>query len=290
MKPRKLILSRKGFDSKAGGCPSPIFPDGTMYSLPIPSPRASIAYGDLRHGDIHIGQVVEDLTRRHLTARDGAHLGPDVRPEAYPRQEGWRGLCDQVASAQGHLENQGVGVGDVFLFFGLFRRVEERDTGWRFVRSSPPVHTLWGWHQIEQVCKVDGIRNAPNFKWAFYYDCLDQEFDRGCTLYVASQGLDLGDSLTAAGAGVFPRFDKRLVLTKPGGSVSQWRLPRWFYPDSDRAPLTYHTHDLWQHDDDYAYVQRRGPGQEFVLDLRQYPEACGWISDFVCALGAKRVA
>lgn len=31
MKPRRLILSRKGLDSKYGGCPSPIFPDGTMY-------------------------------------------------------------------------------------------------------------------------------------------------------------------------------------------------------------------------------------------------------------------
>src|ERR1035441_4619606 len=30
----KLILSRKGFDSSAGGKPSPIFPDGTMISLP----------------------------------------------------------------------------------------------------------------------------------------------------------------------------------------------------------------------------------------------------------------
>jgi len=33
----KIILSRKGFDSEAGGYPSPILPDGTMLSLPIPS-------------------------------------------------------------------------------------------------------------------------------------------------------------------------------------------------------------------------------------------------------------
>ena len=63
MKPRKLILSIKGFDTKAGGCPRPIFPDDTMYSLHIPSPGATIAYGDLCHCAINIGQVVEDLTR-----------------------------------------------------------------------------------------------------------------------------------------------------------------------------------------------------------------------------------
>jgi len=35
----KLILSRKGFDSTYGGYPSPILPDGTLLSLPIPNRR-----------------------------------------------------------------------------------------------------------------------------------------------------------------------------------------------------------------------------------------------------------
>ncbi|WP_454862743.1 Nmad3 family putative nucleotide modification protein [Pseudomonas hormoni] len=29
----QIILSRKGFDSAAGGCPSPILPDGRLFSL-----------------------------------------------------------------------------------------------------------------------------------------------------------------------------------------------------------------------------------------------------------------
>ena len=33
----RVILSRKGFDSQYGGMPSPILPDGTLLSLPIPS-------------------------------------------------------------------------------------------------------------------------------------------------------------------------------------------------------------------------------------------------------------
>ena len=40
----RLILSRKGFDSANGGCPSPIFPDGSMLSLPIPSRSAPHRY------------------------------------------------------------------------------------------------------------------------------------------------------------------------------------------------------------------------------------------------------
>jgi len=37
----KIILSRKGFDSSYGGCPSPILPDGTLLSLPIPEMKFS---------------------------------------------------------------------------------------------------------------------------------------------------------------------------------------------------------------------------------------------------------
>ena len=37
LKPKKLILSHKVFDSSSAGCPNPIFPDGTTLWLPIPS-------------------------------------------------------------------------------------------------------------------------------------------------------------------------------------------------------------------------------------------------------------
>ena len=32
----KIIISRKGFDSGSGGFPSPIMPDGTLLTTPIP--------------------------------------------------------------------------------------------------------------------------------------------------------------------------------------------------------------------------------------------------------------
>ena len=43
----KIILSRKGFDSGSGGCPSPILPDGRLISLPIPVEGERLSYGDL---------------------------------------------------------------------------------------------------------------------------------------------------------------------------------------------------------------------------------------------------
>jgi hypothetical protein len=45
----KIILSRKGFDSAAGGYANPILPDGTLLSLPIPDDTASTHFSDLRN-------------------------------------------------------------------------------------------------------------------------------------------------------------------------------------------------------------------------------------------------
>lgn len=104
--------------------------------------------------------------------------------------------------------------------------------------------------------------------------------------------LDLGNDDAprgVAGWRVFHKFDQRLVLTDPNGAgVSQWRLPRWFYPEGNKPPLTYHGNvpERWRHDADYAYLRSVGRGQEFVLDLDHYPEAVGWLADLVSSLGS----
>ena len=87
---------------------------------------------------------------------------------------------------------------------------------------------------------------------------------------------------------MFPEFDRRLVLTDPNGTgISQWRLPRWFYPDDNKPPSTYHSNRRrWRRDADHAYLRSVGRGQEFVLDLAHYPEAVGWLSDLVSSFGS----
>ena len=87
---------------------------------------------------------------------------------------------------------------------------------------------------------------------------------------------------------MFPKFDQQLILTDPNGrGISQWRLPRWFYPDDQQPPLTYHP-DLrhWQHDANHAYLRSVGREQEFVLNLAHYPEEVGWLTDLVGKLGS----
>ena len=57
----KVILSRKGFDSQYGGMPSPILPDGTMLSLPIPSKDDNIKYSDLNWNGKSYYDLIHEL-------------------------------------------------------------------------------------------------------------------------------------------------------------------------------------------------------------------------------------
>ena len=209
MQPKRLILSRKGFDSASGGCPSPIFPDGSIFSLPIPSDD-NVAFAELQHGSIDIGAVVADLTKGRYGPDSTAHFDPDLNFEAYRQRrsrdswEDWRGMLGQASAAESHLTNQGVGTGDLFLFFGLYRRVERTTRGWRFIPSAPEQHILWGWLQIEEKYRtVDlGDGELPDeLGWALYHPHLYHLYGGNNTVYVAAEKLDLGSARAPGAAG-----------------------------------------------------------------------------------------
>ncbi len=164
----KLILSRKGFDSSAGGCPSPVFPDSSFYTLPIPDPRSRIAYKDINHQGINVGKLVSGLTGNRRGGTRKAHLDPDLIADVYSRETGWRPCLGQTGAAQGHLRKQQVGVGDLFLFFGLFRDVEKQGTSWQFVRHARPFHGIWGWLQVGEVHRIDDLAE-DELPWARYH-------------------------------------------------------------------------------------------------------------------------
>ena len=59
----RVILSRKGFDSQYGGMPSPILPDGTLLSLPIPSKTdMETKYRDLYYGNSSYYDIIHTLS------------------------------------------------------------------------------------------------------------------------------------------------------------------------------------------------------------------------------------
>ena len=276
----RLILSRKGFDSGSGGCPSPIFPDGTMLSLPIPDKSSRIAYQEIQQQGVNIGQLVVDLTGDIRRFGHYAHLDPDLDRDALPRAEGWLPLLGQTGAAQGHLRKQSVQAGDLFLFFGLFRPVERARNGWRFVRQAVAKHVLWGWLQVGEICEVDEL--PPDaLPWARYHPHFQGQRDGNNTLYIAADGLRLnGTDIDAPGAGRFRQIEDRLILTDPdAGSLTRWRLPSVFYPDAGKPPLSYHrAPERWRRGDGYCTVQSASRGQEFVLDTVRYPGVTDWLS------------
>lgn len=278
----KIILSRKGFDSSYGGVASPIFPDGTLLSLPIPAENGTVTYHDLWWEKYHLGEVVEALTHGRFTRTSHAHLDPDLYPTLCPRPPGWRSLFGQDGAAQSHLTNQGVGVGDLFLFFGWFRAVEQQAGCYRFAKGAPDQHLIYGWLQVGTVITGEAIaRNAPTWA-ASHPHCVGGRGSRN-TVYIASERLTLAGCPTALpGAGYFPHHRSELCLTAPGLLRTQWRLPCWFYPDEGKPPLSYHADPArWSCDGDYAYLRSAARGQEFVLDTAYYPEAVTWARDLM---------
>ena len=274
----RIILSRKGFDSSAGGCPSPILPDGRLLALPIPDPRSRIRYADLQLEGVNSGRLVSQLTRGRIKGSHGAHLDPDLVFEDLLREPGWRPLLGQTGSAQGHLRKQGISEGDLFLFFGLFREAEIVNRRWRFVPGSRPRHILWGWLQIGEIINID-TADLSNRKWLHYHPHLHGETDANNTLYLARKSLNLDGMEGVDGSGTFARFNPLLQLTKPGsGKPTCWQLPDWFYP-GERSPLSYHAKpERWQLQDGFCELQCAARGQEFVLNADVYPEWRTWFS------------
>jgi hypothetical protein len=275
----RIVFSRKGFDSSAGGCPSPIWPNGRLLSLPIPDKKSPVAYKDIAWGEYNLGEIVTGLTNGRITPERLAHLDPDLDPNSITRPEGWRPIFGQANAAQGHLRNQGVGPGDLFLFFGLFREVTIEENQIQFKRNSPAKHVIWGWLQVETKTAVDET-TAAQWPWAKYHPHFYFWSRPANTVYIAREKLDLPGlaEKQVVGGGIFPKFMPKLRLTAPASQVSRWKLPSWMVPVGKVSSLSYHG-DLgkWDRREDHAVLQTVSPGQEFVLHSADYPEAIDWV-------------
>ncbi len=300
----RIILSRKGFDSAAGGCPNPILPDGRLVPLPIPDHQSPIQYKDIRQGEHNIGLLINQLTKGKLSQSGGAHLDPDLVADHYPRNHQWRPLLGQTGAAQGHLQKQGVTVGDIFLFFGVFQPIhcvpaqlnhpkttKEKQPGrnrstkrlqWRFDNRQPKRHIIWGWMQVGQVIRIDKL-SENDLAWARYHPHFYRGQDPNNTLYLACDNLNLPmNSSTLPGSGTFLQATEERTLTAPDSLLTRWQLPAWWYPNSNKPPLSYHHNsERWQLIDNKTYLKAAARGQEFVLDCDYYPEALPWLTHLI---------
>lgn len=300
--PKRIVFSRKGFDGGAGGVPSPIFPDGSMLSLPIPavrsmgSPPASgtecaQSHSDLEWNGRHVSDIVNLLRGRRPPIK-GVHLDPDLdrnlKIKGKGRQHGWRGLFGQCDAAQHALRC--LQPGDLFLFFGLFCRVIEDSRRMRCA-SREKLNVLFGWLQIEKMEKIgsaaDADRVRRDYPWAACHPHLQDSFKgKNNTLYIARDKLEIeGVKTGIPGYGVFPYFSEALQLNEKDNSGGFWIMPTWFKPKGDsRAVWSSHPNGttcwtpIYDKADNTVICHRihLGPGQEFVLKCDEYPESIEW--------------
>jgi hypothetical protein len=257
-----------------------------MLSLPIPDKQSRIAYSEVRGTDsATMGELVEELAS--IPPMHRAHLDPDLSPQSLVRLDGWRPIFGQVGSSEGHLQNQKVGRGDVFLFFGLFREVEECSTGWRYVRHARPIHALFGWLQVAERVPVSAWPATD--RWALYHPHFARTPHPSNVIYVAGERLSLPHRVAngIAGAGVFQCYSPRFRLTAPESDrPGRWLLPTWFSPERRASTLSFHSDSArWKKADGGVMLSSVSRGQEFVLNCDHYPEAIRWLNNLLtCAV------
>lgn len=289
----KLILSRKGFDGTCGGCASPIFRNRRLYSLPIPMNDSSTqCYEDLRVDagipQSEIAKVVADLTRGNCQGNTLTHVDPDLDATAQVRAVGWRSTFGQAGAAQSHLAANGVGPGDLFLFFGWFAEVELGPTGvWRRVRGTRDLHVLFGWLQVGTVIDIAdrGRRSVlQQYPWLSQHPHLNV-MDEGSwgknVAYIAADQLAISGRVVdnVKGAGAFEYLDSHRILTSATATKrSEWCLPLWFKQENADPELTYHTSaSRWTRNANGWDLRTVGRGQEFVIDCAGVSGAADWI-------------
>lgn len=274
----RLILSRKGFDSSYGGVASPILPDGRLCSLPIPVPYDDGAtFEHVMFEGSDIGGMVESLTNGAVKRSANAHLDPDLRRDARPRELGWLPAFGQSDSAARHLARQEVTVGDLFLFFGWFRQTTYAPSGLRFDRSAPDLHVIYGWLQVGAILKP-GENDCPSPSWLRAHPHVSGHSAkaRSNVIYIANPTIQLDGLDSWPGGGVFEHYSSALSLTAPNSRLrSQWLLPRWFC----REPrLTYHSNpERWSVRQTDVLLKSTGRGQEFVINCGRSQEPVQWV-------------
>ena len=228
-------------------------------------------FGDLSGG---IAELVTDLTRGRIAADRPCHLDPDLDANCLVRQPGWRGALGQVSAAQSHLSNNGVGRGDVFLFWGLYRAAVRSQMGsWTFART--PEHRLFGWLQIDEVLTIgeDPLTALTSHPWLSSHPHLATGWPGNNTVYVARERLVLhGRSVDLPGFGV---LNRGVRLTVPNSmQPSLWVVPPWLDPLRGGTGMTYHPVERWNRNGTLRSAAR---GQEFVADVGDRQDAIDWL-------------
>ena len=221
-----------------------------------------------------ISQLVSDLTRGRIAPDQPCHLDPDLDPNSLMRPPDWRGALGQVGAAQSHLANHGVGPGDIFLFWGLFRAASREGGRWQFM--STPEHRIFGWLQIEAVLTVgeDPDPTLARYPWLGSHPHMARGWSRNNTVYIAREVLAFPG--VRAGVSGFGLMRNGIRLTSPEGKQpSTWSIPTWLNRRCGGVGMTYHPVQRWSPDNELRSAAR---GQEFIAAVGERADALAWLT------------
>ena len=264
----KIIFSRKGFDSQFGKQPSPVLPDGTLLSLPIPRKGDINTFGELFYEGKSYFDIIKELKpTTTLTAIDTCHLDPDIRKDIeLPQPKDRVSIFGQCDAALTVLKKHDVKKDDIFLFFGWFQETEYAKNGTlRYKKDAPHLHIVYGYLQIGEVYSCS--EEVPSY--VQHHAHLSSSFAdvKNNSIYVAANRFTLNKS--HPGAGCFT-YHPDLVLTSEGMTRSRWK-PHSFF----KQAMTYH------HSKSFCgnYFQSAAQGQEFILEGSE--DLTDWVKNLV---------
>jgi hypothetical protein len=223
---KKIVLSRKGIDSTrkmingriwSGNVASPILPCGCLCPVPIPYYPSDVRFSDVWFGKRSLDQICREFPGWE---NELAHLDPDLRFESLAsdrRPTGWRPAFGQSGISASLLNRRCVGEGDLFMFFGWFRKTKKNIDGKLAFDSEDRHgrHIIYGWLEVGQVIEADKplpddmrfLKRHPHVQF------LDEWEESPNRVYVGSQ--------SGLGTGLFAKYRDDFVLTRPGCPRSQ---------------------------------------------------------------------
>lgn len=224
----KFILSRKGFDGSNGGIPSPIMPDGTLLSLPIPSDDSD-TYDGLIYNNYTYKKILNDLGYKGVNS---CHVDPDIREYVRGGEvKDWKPAFGQIDASQGYLRNSKVEIGDIFLFFGRFRSVNLSDGKFKYEKKNKVnfyqgsiLHVIFGYMQVGEI--LNSSDQIKSYYW-HPHACSQRIGNPNNALYVPTKNLSLIPE--KKGYGILNYSNKR-VLTKDGTTAADWQDKAFLQP------------------------------------------------------------
>lgn len=274
MQTLKIILSRKGLDSGVSDLSNLLLTDkngnSNLIMIPIPDCEEKYTYNDLKFSK---NQKILDAVKQYLgkSKKINLHSKCHVDPNLinYFDDKEFLGTLGQVGQAQSHIENKKIGIGDIFIFFGVFLSGNINDKNELVIRKNNLKHIIFGYLQIGEIIYPNKLSLIEREKFEKKYSWLKKQphwtrykDEPNNCIYIARKTCTFDHSIK--GFGVF-NYNKKLVLTRENDSaVTHWNLPR----ELINLEISYHNKNSYKS----GYFQSASRGQEFIIEENKRAE------------------